>query len=152
MCVGVFRAVNTDDDFDTETGEDSRPFRGFPNTRVRLKGSPICDPRDPTQSYDDDSTWKYTTNSALIDAQHLYGWRLQDQLIVGLGVPEELLNVPRVIINANYCDVEDFTCHGVLSSGNTSDGDNIRNTYNGCLLYTSPSPRDRQKSRMPSSA
>ena len=24
--------------------------------------------------------------------------------------------------------------------------------YLGCLLYTSPSPRDRQKSRMPSSA
>ena len=24
--------------------------------------------------------------------------------------------------------------------------------YFGCLLYTSPSPRDRQKSRMPSSA
>ena len=24
--------------------------------------------------------------------------------------------------------------------------------YNDCLLYTSPSPRDRQKSRMPSSA
>ena len=26
------------------------------------------------------------------------------------------------------------------------------NVTNGCLLYTSPSPRDRQKSRMPSSA
>ena len=25
-------------------------------------------------------------------------------------------------------------------------------TINSCLLYTSPSPRDRQKSRMPSSA
>src|SRR5678809_1531502 len=25
-------------------------------------------------------------------------------------------------------------------------------TYKGCLLYTSPSPRDRQKTRMPSSA
>ena len=25
-------------------------------------------------------------------------------------------------------------------------------TVKGCLLYTSPSPRDRQKSRMPSSA
>ena len=24
--------------------------------------------------------------------------------------------------------------------------------FQGCLLYTSPSPRDRQKSRMPSSA
>ena len=28
----------------------------------------------------------------------------------------------------------------------------IYGTYTGCLLYTSPSPRDRQKSRMPSSA
>ena len=28
---------------------------------------------------------------------------------------------------------------------------NVADT-NGCLLYTSPSPRDRQKSRMPSSA
>ena len=26
------------------------------------------------------------------------------------------------------------------------------NLAKGCLLYTSPSPRDRQKSRMPSSA
>ena len=26
------------------------------------------------------------------------------------------------------------------------------NPYSSCLLYTSPSPRDRQKSRMPSSA
>ena len=29
----------------------------------------------------------------------------------------------------------------------------LANTWDyGCLLYTSPSPRDRQKSRMPSSA
>ena len=28
----------------------------------------------------------------------------------------------------------------------------ILKSINGCLLYTSPSPRDRQKSRMPSSA
>ena len=28
----------------------------------------------------------------------------------------------------------------------------INNKVLGCLLYTSPSPRDRQKSRMPSSA
>ena len=28
----------------------------------------------------------------------------------------------------------------------------IRNQCSNCLLYTSPSPRDRQKSRMPSSA
>ena len=28
----------------------------------------------------------------------------------------------------------------------------LANIYKDCLLYTSPSPRDRQKSRMPSSA
>ena len=30
--------------------------------------------------------------------------------------------------------------------------DQIKELYKSCLLYTSPSPRDRQKSRMPSSA
>ena len=29
---------------------------------------------------------------------------------------------------------------------------NISSKYTDCLLYTSPSPRDRQRSRMPSSA
>ena len=32
------------------------------------------------------------------------------------------------------------------------DGDQFADQPNLCLLYTSPSPRDRQKSRMPSSA
>ena len=32
-----------------------------------------------------------------------------------------------------------------------AEEDNVDNS-NDCLLYTSPSPRDRQKSRMPSSA
>ena len=31
-------------------------------------------------------------------------------------------------------------------------GTSVRFTTSACLLYTSPSPRDRQKSRMPSSA
>ena len=41
---------------------------------------------------------------------------------------------------------------------NVNSGDNAGGTMNkqpgsnSCLLYTSPSPRDRQKSRMPSSA
>ena len=30
--------------------------------------------------------------------------------------------------------------------------DDVSKDYDYCLLYTSPSPRDRQKSRMPSSA
>ena len=34
----------------------------------------------------------------------------------------------------------------------TLEHDDDHGQYNSCLLYTSPSPRDRQKSRMPSSA
>ena len=34
----------------------------------------------------------------------------------------------------------------------TNCGDDIEQKVNGCLLYTSPSPRDRTRSRMPSSA
>ena len=32
------------------------------------------------------------------------------------------------------------------------EGPDVENEYNNCLLYTSPSPRDRTRSRMPSSA
>ena len=35
---------------------------------------------------------------------------------------------------------------------NAIDEMGTREGFHGCLLYTSPSPRDRQKSRMPSSA
>src|SRR5678809_1316656 len=41
----------------------------------------------------------------------------------------------------------------ILKKGNaTAQDSNDRFLANICLLYTSPSPRDRQKSRMPSSA
>ena len=40
---------------------------------------------------------------------------------------------------------------GPNGSGKSNVGDAVRWVL-GCLLYTSPSPRDRQKSRMPSSA
>ena len=35
---------------------------------------------------------------------------------------------------------------------NLIDGENQDELYSSCLLYTSPSPRDRTRSRMPSSA
>ena len=39
-----------------------------------------------------------------------------------------------------------------LQGGFDRGTQNIEDDQHGCLLYTSPSPRDRQKSRMPSSA
>ena len=49
-------------------------------------------------------------------------------------------------------EAEDFDrMSGVQTENSTESGDNV-GYINNCLLYTSPSPRDRQKSRMPSSA
>ena len=47
--------------------------------------------------------------------------------------------------------VESLPCDSTDSSVNYSHSDTVAN-HLPCLLYTSPSPRDRQKSRMPSSA
>ena len=59
-------------------------------------------------------------------------------------------------------------CIGILTSGGDAPGMNaairavtraaiynglqVKGIYRGCLLYTSPSPRDPKTSRMPSSA
>ena len=48
-----------------------------------------------------------------------------------------------------------WTRAGQLSRGETLSLSTVKRMYSffsRCLLYTSPSPRDRQKSRMPSSA
>ena len=44
--------------------------------------------------------------------------------------------------------------HAIMSTERSNLSDVIRDfkRHTACLLYTSPSPRDRQKSRMPSSA
>ena len=43
-------------------------------------------------------------------------------------------------------------CFALAIGGVGALADNPSVNINTCLLYTSPSPRDRQKSRMPSSA
>ena len=47
-----------------------------------------------------------------------------------------------------------FAGHPVQAVGGPFDYDQwvVHHRFDACLLYTSPSPRDRQKSRMPSSA
>ena len=42
--------------------------------------------------------------------------------------------------------------HGNLDLPASYDSDPHNWSYRGCLLYTSPSPRDKRQSRMPSSA
>ena len=49
-----------------------------------------------------------------------------------------------------YCLEHGIQPDGQMPSDKTIGGGD--DAFNTCLLYTSPSPRDRQKSRMPSSA
>ena len=64
---------------------------------------------------------------------------------------------------SKFVEVEEATADGplvfadehVIGVAKGCDDEMIKdlnNHFMGCLLYTSPSPRDRQKSRMPSSA
>ena len=56
-----------------------------------------------------------------------------------LAIPEVMLIEPKVFGDDRGFFLESFNQQAF-------------NQATGCLLYTSPSPRDRQKSRMPSSA
>ena len=62
---------------------------------------------------------------------------------------------------ANECPIDERACAGAAQNGHLECLKYLREeaealwdsrTASSCLLYTSPSPRDRQKSRMPSSA
>ena len=47
---------------------------------------------------------------------------------------------------------KDFQIHDHDPLFTVEDSENLRGEIKGCLLYTSPSPRDSMTSRMPSSA
>ena len=53
---------------------------------------------------------------------------------------------------ADIGGVSHFLEHMVFKGTPNRSADQVNRELDDCLLYTSPSPRDRQKSRMPSSA
>ena len=58
-----------------------------------------------------------------------------------------------VVSNEIFCEVLRISGRtGVIASEEEDVPVAVEETYNGCLLYTSPSPRDMRRSRMPSSA
>ena len=81
---------------------------------------------------------------------------------------KRLLSVPEMVVEASHRlgdakrelhqHIGDFTLFwaGVypeaLRQADSSNNDSKFDVYRTCLLYTSPSPRDRTRSRMPSSA
>ena len=70
--------------------------------------------------------------------------KLVEQISTSTGVPQELVSrSAQARAEANGVDI-----NVILNSWSSGETPSV----SSCLLYTSPSPRDRQKSRMPSSA
>ena len=81
-----------------------------------------------------------------------------DQIRISIASPEDILSwsygeikKPETINYRTFKPERDgLFCARIF--GPIKDYECLCGKYKSCLLYTSPSPRDRQKSRMPSSA
>ena len=67
---------------------------------------------------------------------------------IGIGLTTKQMKRKKPIGNTYLLDIEPITDNQKKLFDSYADGKHLV----ACLLYTSPSPRDRQKSRMPSSA
>lgn len=102
------------------------PFAGGLAGRITIigEGMSLYDPRqDGTvggtggMAADDQASWAFTdigNNTALQILGYLLGWRINDQLSVGCGVPPSRIDMESFIVAANLCD-EDVA----ISAGGT---------------------------------
>ena len=65
---------------------------------------------------------------------------------------EEVVSGDDTLETADFNEIADTDGAPVAAQDEPAEDDATRDDQQLCLLYTSPSPRDRQKSRMPSSA
>ena len=82
--------------------------------------------------------------------------RLDDHVAEEVPVAFVYNDVPFAVMMATPTDLEDFARGFALSEGIVETPAEVAiegvEQFIDCLLYTSPSPRDRTRSRMPSSA
>ena len=69
---------------------------------------------------------------------------------IGIGYTAKQMRKKKPINNEYLVDITPLTDNQKILFDSYNQQKNV--VAYGCLLYTSPSPRDRQKSRMPSSA
>ena len=107
---------------------------------------------------------QFTTGSTLADIDYFVGYKGTDNIQVAkslLSGTTYTIDVPAATTNINLAG-SDGTNDAITLIGGTditlahtsTSSITINSTASGntCLLYTSPSPRDRTRSRMPSSA
>ena len=120
---------------------------GIPTITALVSGKKVFDPRT--------STTAFSANAALCIRDYLTDTRY------GLGAASSEINNTSFTTAANLCDEnvtlsgggteKRYEFHGTIESS-SQPKQTIQQTLTSCLLYTSPSPRDRTRSRMPSSA
>ena len=103
---------------------------------------------------------KNTLNDVVISTEHLvYGFTYDNnygfQILNQKGIPEFLEIIKKMksdpaVNNEFNSSNESLEKYGIDLTQSARDG--ILDPVIGCLLYTSPSPRDKRQSRMPSSA
>ena len=106
--------------------------------------------------YDAYCGWCYGFSPVIKQIAANYNPQLNIEVLSGgMIVPENpvAIGVTAGFIQKAYPTVEEYT--GVKFGADYLwhvENPDLSDWYPNCLLYTSPSPRDRQKSRMPSSA
>ena len=70
----------------------------------------------------------------------------------GVVFPYGLATTKRRRYMVDYMNVQGVECHVLVLRHQVKSQNPLKGMYGDCLLYTSPSPRDRSLSRMPSSA
>lgn len=87
----------------------------IPNVLFDVAGAPVYDPRDPTQDMDDEDTWKFSNNAALVQADYLrqpYGGRQ----------PTSKMRWDEIALAADYDDSLVGIADGTLQRRYTIDG------------------------------
>ncbi|MGJ5032363.1 DUF6950 family protein [Bradyrhizobium sp. HKCCYLS2038] len=86
-----------------------------PATYLIVKGVPVYDPRDPTQTVSDPSTWKWSNNATLIQT-----WYLTQTF--GGRIPVNRIRWDKIIDSANYDDDLIGCSDGTMIRRHTIDG------------------------------
>lgn len=86
-----------------------------PNAYIVARGVPVYDPRDPTQSLTDESTWRYSNNATLIQTWYLTrSW--------GGRIPTAKIRWDKIAESANYDDEVMACADGTKIKRHTIDG------------------------------
>ena len=128
-------------------------YRGRPNVVGQFKGtgggrSLILNGHVDTVTVEPRDEWTCDPFGAEIDGGYMYGRGTSDMkggLLAGI----------LAMVYLSEAEVQlrgDVTVESVVNEEHAGNGtlDLVRRGYSGCLLYTSPSPRDATLSRMPS--